>query len=233
MSEPVHTVYILVCKVYAACKCSAPVNNADFSVVAVVQNCAQGGSVRVERNAWNTRLAQFFGITVRQRGNASHIIVDNAHVYAVINFAVQNIKNGIPHNSMLNNKIFYENVFFSFFKLLNERFKKTFAGTKILCEFFFIKRNCGSVRYIKRLRSAMNVDFFKLVYSGIFCFVDSACKLGVLKQNSLLFAAQLCRPEHDVKHTAENRHKRNQQRPGQLYRRVCVLVDNAKNHYKA
>ena len=100
---------VFIRKVDAAVEGGVPVHHQNFAVVPVVHDQGENRDERVERQAPNAAALHVPGKALRQKEQAAHVIVDQAHIHAFGGLAGQDLQNGIPHFPRLNDKVFQKN----------------------------------------------------------------------------------------------------------------------------
>ena len=142
---------IFVCQIDSSSKADISVNYADLSMITGIEFAGQNRYKRIKDTAFDSVALQFFVVSVRQCHDTSHIIINHADIYALSCLFLQDIQNGVPHFSFLNNEILHKDVFLCFFQFFHHSFKFDFSHWKIFCLCISIWRAVGIAGDILRL----------------------------------------------------------------------------------
>ena len=131
VSKPVHLVDVFVSEVDAAGIADVSVNDADFSVVTIVQVRGDERKQAVKTNDLHAHRPKFFVVVMRERGNTSHIVIHQTDFDALRGLLPQNFQDGIPHDAALDDEKLDENKALSFFQIHQHRIVQVVAEREI------------------------------------------------------------------------------------------------------
>jgi len=151
VAEALLLVNVLICQVHPACKSHVTVNDTEFPVVTVVLDNVQDRTERIEHLTLDALRPHGFIIFMRKCGKTAHVIIDQTDVQPFLNFLLQNIQNGSPHDPIMDNKIFNKNVMLRLLQFLHKNREHIVSHLEIFRCGVSMGRIAGIPIYIVRL----------------------------------------------------------------------------------
>ena len=140
-----HGVDILVRQIDAAGEGHLSVDDGDLPVIPVVLFDRQEGLEGIEYSGLNAIFFEGSGVIGRQGQKAAHVIIKDTHQNALGGLALQDFQNAVPHDALLQNEGFYENVMLRPLQLRQQRLQHPLAGGKVVRLRLPIDREFGVV----------------------------------------------------------------------------------------
>ena len=213
MSKGADLIDVFISKIESAHVSDLAVDGNELSVVAVVVRGDEKGAERIEFDAADTLGGKLLCKVARQTEKTSHVIVNDAHLYARCGFLFQNVMDAIPHLAAFDDEKFEKDVFFRVGKIGDEGVEIDFAQGQIICFCITVNGKSADIRKIADISRLIGQLFAG--ESGLF---RRHGKGGQRAYDDLLhFTAQLfgvrLQAEKQIEKSAEDGEDENQKDP--------------------
>ena len=143
VSKALLLIDILIRKIDSPGHSHLPVNDKDFSMIAVIHLHGKPRLDRIEYLRLNSEPSQRQIVILWQRCNTARIIVHDTYLHTLLHLIDQNIQNGIPHHTRSDNEVFHKNEAFSLFQFFHHCLEFCLTYRKVGCFRMIIDgKNC-------------------------------------------------------------------------------------------
>ena len=181
MSKTFFLINVFICQINTAGKSCFAINDTDFTVIPVVLHNIQKRTERIKDLTLNAFFAKILIIFVWQCCNTAKAIIDQAYIHAFRSLLFQNIQDGVPHDTIVDDKIFNINIVLSTFQLFYQYRKHIIPYLKILGGSITM---CGETRIL--------ADIIGLDCCGRIFFCDLMINLRILFHIGKAFFLDFC-----------------------------------------
>ena len=148
VAEPSYLIDIFICQIDSARKTDRAVHHKNLPVIPVVHDYREQRPERIKCSALDALFLKLLIIPRWQCADAADIVVDQAHLHALLYLSLQNILDLVEHMSLLDDKIFQKNKVFRTLQRCKHIRKHRLPTLIILCGGIPADRKMSPVRNI-------------------------------------------------------------------------------------
>ena len=224
---------VLIRQIHAAGKTGVAVDDANLPVVPVVEAQGQDGHKGIEDLALDPVFPKKFIVFGGKGHNAAQVVEHDPHVQPFRRLLDQNGQDAVPHDPLLDDEIFKEDVMLRFFQLLQHPGELRLAGGEVFGIGVTERRGIGIVFDVAGLIGGVHVLFGQLLHSVGNVFFRLPEPFGHSRHFFPLPTGQLVSAENQVHQSAENGKGQNRDQPCDLVGGIVPVIDDIKHHQNA
>ena len=149
---------VFIGKVDAAGEADVAVDDTDFTVVTVVGGSIQARMEGIKDSHPKALLPQLFAVHGRQGSDTADVVIQDAHLYAVLLPLLEHTQDAVPHLSVLHDEVFHQDELFCAAQLFEQPLVKRFPEGEVFHLGVAVDFKAGGAADISRLPTEHRVE---------------------------------------------------------------------------
>ena len=212
---------IFICQVDAACEPGLAVDDADLTVIPIIEPRGENGVEGIENADLQSLFPQLAVVVAGQSEQAAQVVIHQPDFHALLDLPLQNLEDGVPHGAFLNDKILQKDKGLRFFQLPQECSKECLTNRKIFCLGMAAGRRSGGTQKITDLDGRIWHLQSQTFHSGVFRFHDRGDLFAYCPAGGALFPGHPVFSKQQIQQSAEDGEEENGNQPGNFVGRVA------------